>query len=188
MLSVITVSFCAGLIYVVVQQDLRQSANDPQIEISEDIASQLSMGKSPDAFDVNDKIDIGKSLATFYIIYDGDMKPLSSSGLLSQAIPKLPKGVFSYTRLYGEDRVTWQPQPDARIALVVVSYTIPANIGSSTSPVGFVAVGRSLREVEIRENNLLVMSLILWTISVVLISAIVFLINKKWNTKASIVI
>ncbi|MBN9387249.1 MAG: hypothetical protein J0I20_04285 [Chloroflexi bacterium] len=44
---VITVSFLSGLVYIIEQQNLRQAANDPQIQMAEDVASSLASGKSP---------------------------------------------------------------------------------------------------------------------------------------------
>jgi hypothetical protein len=39
----------AGLIYVVVQQDLRTGANDPQRQLAEDAATKLNAGVAPSA-------------------------------------------------------------------------------------------------------------------------------------------
>ena len=41
----ITVS--AGLVYLISQQIIRQSANDPQVQVAEDIAVGLSGGANP---------------------------------------------------------------------------------------------------------------------------------------------
>ncbi len=46
----------------------------------------------------------------------------------------------------GEDRITWQPEPGIRSAVVVVHYT-------GATP-GYVMAGRSLREVEWRIDRL----------------------------------
>ena len=42
-LAVLTFAFC-GLVYLAVQQDLRIGANDPQIQMAEDIASAITGG------------------------------------------------------------------------------------------------------------------------------------------------
>ena len=60
--------------------------------------------------------------------------------------PPLPRGVLDYTRAAGEDRITWQPKPGIRNAIVVVR-------SGGASP-GFAMAGRSLREVEVREGQL----------------------------------
>ena len=75
-LLIIATSFISGLVYATVQQDLRQGANDPQIQIAEDVASALQNGRSTTNFNTVDKIDITKSLGTFLTIYDNSGKLL----------------------------------------------------------------------------------------------------------------
>ncbi len=67
---------------------------------------------------------------------------------------QLPVGVFDVAKSNGQDRVPWQPQSGVRMAMVLFHI--------NSSPVEFVAVGRSLREVEIRESNLIKIILIGW--------------------------
>ena len=67
----------------------------------------------------------------------------------------------------GEDRVTWQPQGNVRIALVVTKVT-----GVQS---GFIAAGRSLREVEKREDQLTKEVLGAWLIAVVLAGGMMIL-------------
>ncbi len=47
-----------------------------------------------------------------------------------------------------QNRITWQPEKDARIALVVQAY-------KHENATGYALVGRSLREVEARKDMLL---------------------------------
>ena len=131
----------AFLSYALVQQDIRQSANDPQIQIAED-------GVSPQSLPT---IDISKSLAPFVIVYDENGNLLSSSGTLDVAIPTILSGIFQYVRMSGEDRFTWQPENGVRIAAVV-----------DKTASGFILAGRNLREVEKREDNILSMAIIGW--------------------------
>jgi hypothetical protein len=135
-----------GLIHLAVQQDLRQSANDPQIQLAEDAAMSIEQGKAPSTFLPPQTIDIAKSLTPFVVIYDDNGKPIATSGNLNGAPPLLPDGVTDYVKAHGENRVTWQPQPNVRIAAVItrVDGKVP----------GYVLAGRSLREVEIRESKL----------------------------------
>lgn len=144
--AVVITAFC-GLIYLAVQQDIRHSANDPQIQMAEDAAVSLSSGEALKDISSN-KVAIARSLAPFMIVYDASGNPLTSSGMLNGQTPELPKGVFDYVRERGEDRVTWQPSTTVRIAAVIVSY-------QTNKTTGFVLVGRSLREVEEREDLLL---------------------------------
>ncbi len=134
-----------GSVYVVIQQGLRQSANSPQIELSEDGAKALAGGISAGTFVSADKSDISKSLVPFTIVYDESGNPITSSGFLDGTAPVPPRGVFEYARTHADDRLTWQPEPNTRIAAVVKHFQ-----GASS---GFILVGRSLRDVEIRESQ-----------------------------------
>ena len=144
----------AWLPYAVAQQVLRQSANDPQIQMAQDSAAKLENGQSIQQVVPSEKVDIAKSLAPYIIVFDANGKPLASSAQLNGQTPTIPAGVFDDVRQTGEDRITWQPQPDVRSAIVVTQFK------GATS--GFVLAGRSLREVEIRESNMMQISLIAW--------------------------
>lgn len=143
----VVATLLAGLSYLVVQQNYRQSANDPQIQVAEDFAAELSNGAPLSQIDPSFRVDISKSLSTYVIVYDQTGKPVTGSGVLNGALPTLPAGVTDYVGTHGEDRITWQPQPGVRSALVVTPY-------HSDQSSGYVAVGRSLRETEIREGQL----------------------------------
>ncbi len=156
--SIIVITIFCGLGYAEAQQVLRQSANDPQIQMAEDLANRLTSGRQPAMS--SDTIDIAKSLAVFTIIYDQNGKALVSTAQLDGKTPELPKGVFDYTTKHGQDRVTWQPKNNVRIALVVAPYK------SNNS--GFVAVGRSLREIEKREQHAFWLAVAAWLASLLL--------------------
>jgi hypothetical protein len=159
----------SGLIYVAVQQDIRQSANNPQIQMAEDTAAKLADGQQVQAIVPSEKIDIAKSLAPYIIVFDTTGKPIASSALLNGQIPTIPPGVFNYVRQNGEDSITWQPQPGVRSAIVVTQFKGPN--------LGFVLAGRSLREVEIREDNVLHIVLLGWIailVTTLLATAIIF--------------
>ncbi len=142
-----TIIGMCGLLYAAVQHNYRSSLNDPQIQMAEDGALALAEGKQPaEIVQRGVLIDVGKSLAPFIAVYDKDGTLLEASAMIDDLPPKPPVGVFEYTKLYGEDRVTWQPNPLTRIALVVRS--VPNDSG------WFVAAGRNMREVEKREANL----------------------------------
>lgn len=141
-----------GLSYLLVQQDLRISANDPQIQMAEDAASALGAGQSIESIVPANKIDIVTSLAPYLVVYDDTGKPIASSGLLHNQMPILPSGVFDAARASGENRITWQPEPGVRSAVVIARVT-----GARQ---GFVMAGRSLREVEKREDNTLLLAML----------------------------
>ena len=108
-LAVVIVAM-SGLVYLTLQQVLRQGANDPQIQLSEDLAASLTSGKSPSAEFPAQQVEISTSLAPFVMIFDDDGKLLRSNALLDGNPPQYPAGVFEYVRQHGQDRVTWQPR------------------------------------------------------------------------------
>ena len=136
-------------VYISVQQSYRSSANDPQIQIARDLSDALSAGGTTTQFFPAGTIDISKSLAVFTAIFSADGKVLQSSGLLDGKFPQPPAGVFEFTNANNEDVLTWQPQTGVRLAMVFEKINAQGE--------GFVAVGRSLKETEIRESNLLKM-------------------------------
>jgi len=146
--SALIITLFAGLIYLVVQQDMRQSANDPQIQVAEDMSRLLASGIAPQAIISNGtQTDVSQSLATFATIYDSSGNSVVSTGALGTSAPILPQGVFTYTQNHQEDRLTWEPQKGVRLAAIVEYYKSPTSSG-------FVLVARSIREVEKRESTL----------------------------------
>ncbi len=144
-LAVLITALC-GLVYLTAQQIYRQSANDPQIQMAEDLASDLSSGKKIEEVLPKKEVDISKSLSPFIIIFDSQKRPIASTAVLDGKIPLIPSGVFDYVAEHGEDRFTWQPKSGVRSATVVRKFA-----GSQS---GYVLAGRSLREVEKREERL----------------------------------
>jgi len=144
------------LIYASVQQTYRSNANDPQLQMARDISTNLAAGKSIENIFPKDSIDISRSLSAFVVLYDKKNVPVRSSGFLNGRVPQLPQGVFDFAKSHGEDVITWQPQRNARMAMVVVDV--------QSADIGFVAAGRSLNEVETRESNLVKMVFLCWVI------------------------
>ncbi len=161
-LAIATAGLC-GLVYLAVQQSLRISANDPQIQMAEDAASALDGGASVESIVPAVKVELASSLAPFIIVFDNSGNVTGSSAVLHGATPVYPSGVLDYTRQKGEDRVTWQPESGVRMATVVVRYRN-----------GFVMAGRSLREVEIRIGNIGKISglamLVIWAVTLFVIT------------------
>ena len=153
-LAVAITGMC-GLVYVAVQQSYRQSLNDPQVQMAEDAAQYLLNDYSPAAVVPRGAhIDISESLAPWIAVYDENGRPLESSGVLNGVPLQPPSGVFDVARtghgkdtsIDGQNRVSWQPMPEVRSAIVVQHFA-----GAHS---GFVVVGRSMREVEKREGDL----------------------------------
>jgi hypothetical protein len=144
---VITVGL--GFSYLIFQQNGRLSANDPQIQLSEDWAAAYGDGLYPQL--PSAKVDIAGSLAPFIIVYDDQLHPLTSNGMLHNEVPVPPSGVFAYARDHHQNRLTWQPEPGVRLAMVMTRYQ---KVNS-----GYVLVARSLREVESRADKMLKLSI-----------------------------
>jgi hypothetical protein len=140
----VAVIFLGGLLYTTVQQNYRQNLYDPQVQLVEDAVTGLSAGKIPtEVVPHTASIDATKSLATFMTAYDKEGNVIATNGTIGADQPKPPQGVFDYAREHGENRLTWQPVPNARIAIVM-----------KKTDNGFIMAGRNMREVESRINML----------------------------------
>ncbi len=166
----IVITFLSGLIYVSAQQLYRQGANDPQIQIAEDTAKSLSEHQEIASIVPSQKIEMSESLSPFLMIFDANGKFISGNTILHGQIPTIPEGVFAYTKNQGEDKFTWQPESGVRSAAVVTKYIN-----------GYVLVGRSLREVEKREANLLIVTKIGWLVTCLssLLAVVIIPLKKK---------
>jgi hypothetical protein len=173
------ITFACLLSYLLVQQDLRMTANDPQIEVAEDVAQALGNGISPqDIVPPGQVINIATSLDPFIIIFDALGKVLASSATLNGTTPAVPNGVFASVAQHGEDRITWQPQPGVRSAAVIDSFA-----GNASSSGGFVLAGRSLREIEIREDNVLHLAMLAWIAGLIAMFAVVWAVVWMYKRK-----
>lgn len=151
--ALVTITIIYGTIYGVAQQVLRQSANDPQIQLAEDASTQLNAGASPTILN-SIKVDLAHSLSPFVIVYDKSGKVVASSASLNGQTPALPSGVLSSTKANQHHMLTWQPAPHVRVAAVVMTYDN-----------GYVLAGRLLREVEKRETNMLYLVIAGWVMT-----------------------
>lgn len=150
--------------YLAVQQNYRQSANDPQIQIAEDAAQLITQSGAPASAISRGATptNIATSLAAWVAVYDAGGMPLEASAVLDGSPPRLPTSLFDSStwlpsKTYNfngltETRITWQPREGVRQAVVLVK------MGNGQ----FVASGRSLREVENREDALTHVTALLW--------------------------
>ena len=168
LLLVVTISCVLGVVYWVVQQDMRIGANDSQIQMAEDTASALQSNKQITFSQEN--IDISQSVAPFIMTFDANGNLRSSEAVLNGKAPVVPSGIFSFAKSNGEDRLTWQPEKGVRIAAVVVPYTN-----------GFVLAGRNIREVEKREDQLLRQIIFGWlaTVGITFVAAYILLSHRS---------
>jgi len=166
------ITLVMGLIYTTGQQILRQSANDPQIQIAEDMGGLLSGGISPQALISNGvPVEISKGLSAYAAIFDDSGKLILSTGVLHGKPIELPTGALDAAKKNGENIITWQPEKGVRSAVVIVHYT-----GSQS---GYVVVGRSLREIEKRETRIGLPVLLVWIVILIILFITIFIIHRR---------
>jgi hypothetical protein len=141
-----------GLAYGLVQQDLRQTANDPQVQMAEDAARLLSAGADPQQVVGTARVELSQSLAPYLMVFDAQGSLLASSAQLHGQAPQVPQGALEAARRQGQNRVTWQPEPGVRGATVIVPFDAPRP--------GTVLAGRSLREIERRADDILLLAVL----------------------------
>jgi hypothetical protein len=150
---------------------LRHGANQPQIQMGASYASKIESGVKPSEAIPHNNVDIENSLEPFAIFYDDNGAPVTATGFLNRTIPTPPSGVFHYVRSHTTDTVTWQPQPNVRIAAVIQRVSGPTP--------GFLLTGRSLRVVEEQEDILRDMVFDGWFLVVFLLIAGAALLNRS---------
>ncbi len=167
-------SICCGLAYLLVQQNIRISANYPQMQMAEDTLPSVS--------DIGlQQVNIETSIAPFVSVFDAQGTVRASNAvIMGGATPVPPSGVFDYAHIHGEDRFTWEPKSGVRIAAVLVYH----NDGRTSSP-GFVLAGRSLREVEILESDLARDTGIVWIIGLIISFFLSFLMVRVITQRRS---
>jgi len=164
--SIVILIIIFGTIYGVVQQAQRQAANDPQIQIAEDTAVLLNQGVKPAALTFG-RVSLNTSLAPFMIVYDKSGRVVAGSGYLSGQVPTVRDGVLQAASNKDYHAVTWQPQAGVRIAAVTVA-----------ADNYYVLSGRSLKQVEVNENETLQIAFI-GGIASLIVLGIVFAISQS---------
>lgn len=132
-----------GVAGIAVQQNYRTSANDPQVQMATDARLALMNGAAPQSLVPTHAVDLAQSLAPYLIIYDASGTVVASSATLNGQTPEIPHGVLDSAKSMDMDILTWQPATGVRSAIVVQYYDG-----------GYVLAGRSLKQVEIREDDL----------------------------------
>jgi len=163
-----------GFTYVAVQQTYRNNADDPQVQLAEDIAARLDSGGMDGDLIATEPVNISESLAPFVIVYDAKNKVIDGNGVLQGARPVPPAGVLDTARSAGLDRVTWQPARGVRIA----SVSVAAKDGR------VVLAGRSLAEAERRVGDLGRIALLAWVAAIVgslVVVAGIESLGRRWD-------
>lgn len=176
----IMITGAVGFPTVAIQQTYRQNANDPQVEITQEVAAAIQKGIPRDQIvGPTGSVDMSTSLSPFIAIYDENAKVVGASGKLNNENPVPPSGAFDTAKQKGQIRFTWQPQPGVRVAAVMQEVK-----GDKTT---FVLAGRSLREVEQREKQLTQMAGLTWLALMLLSLFLVWFINMLTLTRSTLV-
>src|SRR5439155_18168923 len=90
----VAVTGLSALVYGAVQQDLRQGANDPQIQMAEDAAARLNAGVAPNTVIPSDQVELSGSLSSYVMVFDAENRLIASSAQLNGQAPPFPPSVF----------------------------------------------------------------------------------------------
>ncbi len=172
LLLVVLSTVIFGAMYGAVQQNYRNGANDPQVEVVDQVAAVIKQDIPLDAIlGSADQVDVAQSLSLFVMIFDKDKKLVSSSAQVDGQVPTPPQGTFDSANKEGGNRFTWEPKEGVRVAAVL----------KQVDDKGYVLAGRSLREIEKRESDLLKMIAVSWLISVVTSLLLSFALKPRQN-------
>ncbi len=158
---VITLTMVTMFVFIGVQFSARTGANDPQVQMADEVVQSLSKDIVPAIFMSEDTIAIESDLSPYIVVFDANRSPIMGNGLLNGELPTLPSGVFDRTLQAGESRFTWSPESGVRHASVLRHYQDERNILS-----GYVLSGRSLQEPEYRIAMFGYLTIFFWLLSV----------------------
>ncbi len=172
----------AGLGYGLTQQNYRQSANDPQIEITEEVAAAIIQGATADQIipEGTPTTDMSKSMTAFVMILDKDGKVVGTSSKLDGETPTPPKGMLDAAKDKDRNMVTWQPKEGVRIAAVVRA------VKNGQDEV-FVLSGKNIREVEKRIAQVFKMVVAAWAILLILAAVLVYALQILFRSRGVVV-
>lgn len=159
-----------ALNYVSEQQTLRGLANEPQEYLAGNAMSQVARGLRPQPGFTN-PLPIESDNAPYLAFYSASGTPVAGSAILNDAPPQLPIGVFEEAKRTGVNRITWEPMPGVRQAIVVYP-----------TADGYVMSGRSLAYIEEQERALTKRTLIGWAgtmAAIIIVSFVSAWFNRK---------
>ncbi len=166
-LTAFLVTLFCGLVFAISQQMLRLTANDPQVQIAQDILNSLAQGADPKQLSPT-TVDMTKATNPFVIIYDNSEKAVGTTVELDKKTPVPPKGAFEKTKKNNESRFTWEPKEGLRQAAVMVKYKD-----------GYVVVGKSLGEIDNRIKMMLKLVSVAWVMGIAATSLAFLLTRSK---------
>ena len=150
----------AGTSYVVTQQVTRSSADDAPRALAQRAADTLSHGGKPAAVTPGAPVDLATDLGPFLVVYGPDGRVRASTARLDGVMPVVPPGVLAEARQHGIDRVTWQPRPGVREAVIALPW-------QSATTAGVVVAGASLQPAEARVDQMTMLLLIGWLVAMI---------------------
>lgn len=134
------------IVYVNDQQTIRLGANEPQEWMAHDAAENIASGMTPALAVSGSPVPVMTEYSPYLIAYNPEGSTTAATGLFDRKVSVLPRGVLEYARDHGTHRLTWEPVPGTRHAIVVV----PIEGGK----LGYVLAGRSLTYTEEQEQLL----------------------------------
>jgi hypothetical protein len=167
--GVLALSF--GFAFLIGQQVLRMSANDPQTEIMASFYESLSQGQDPSLFGSIPPVDMAKDLTPFVNIYDSEGKFVAGNGKLDDANPAPLKGVFVTAKQKGETYFTWSPKAGVRIATILKAY-------KAGEKEGYILAGKSLKITQGRIANLMKITVLGFMVSVIVLWGVLNLVES----------
>lgn len=155
--------------YIAVQQSLRLSLNQPQLQIAQDTAQELEQGESADSVVPKNTVNEAISLSPFVTVVDGNIRVLASSGKIGNQVPLPPASTFPDSQKRSTNWFTWQHDNySVRDAAVIVPF-------SSSHGSGYVLVARSTSQTEAIIGHITVLA-IFTLLGIVLASAIIIFV------------
>jgi hypothetical protein len=171
--GVLALSF--GFAFLVGQQVLRMSANDPQTEIMASFYESLSQGQDPSLFGSIPPVDMAKDLTPFVNIYDSEGKFVAGNGQLDGSNPSPLKGSLATAKQKGEVSFTWSPKAGVRIAAILKPY-------KAGEKEGYILTGKSLKIAQGRIANLMKIAVLGFVVSVLVLWAMLNLLGYTKHT------
>ncbi|WP_427131998.1 hypothetical protein [Pseudarthrobacter sp. S9] len=152
------ITILCGMFYAVQQQTVRRSANTEPAAAVERELQLIDFGSHASA---EPALELNQNSGPFVIVYSADNTAETGTAVLDGTLPAMPDGVLDFARTHGLDRITWQPRPDLRMALVIK----PAAGGKA------VVGGQSLTPFEDRDRQSLLFTVLGWLASLLTLGA-----------------
>lgn len=152
--SVVFVSICYSS-----RTALRQQANDPQVEVTDQVANIIRQGAPLDAIVSGaEQVELSQSDALFVMIFDKDKNLAGSSAVFNGQPLSVPSESFDLAKASGDYRFDWQVSETKKIAAVM----------KAVDDSSYVLAGRSLAEFDRRAAVLSQPLWLGWGVSVLL--------------------